>query len=183
MMQIETLDHDQIAIDYDFWDKNLLQKTQVYLKIMIKDQVLTKHKQFPVFREHYNKIYKLLEERIKNPDKDLYGWAPWQMASIILYTISSISEMGFNLHTFRLVGLNKLHIMEDYLLNTVDILYYYKQTHEYKIWKEEQEWRQAHPMYASKPKEGKELAKMITLSNKNMKSGKYAKDRVLKNIK
>ena len=150
--QIESLDHDQISIDYDFWDKNLLQKTQVYLKIMIKDEVLTKHKQFPVFRDHYLKIYKLLEERITNPDKDLYGWAPWQMASAILYVISGISEMGFNLHTFRLSGLNKLYIIIDYLLNTIDILYYYKQTHEYKIWKEEYEWRQTHPMYRYKTK-------------------------------
>jgi hypothetical protein len=181
--QIETLDHDQIAIDYDFWDKNLLQKTQVYLEIMIKDEVLTKHKQFPVFRDYYLKIYKLLDERIKNPDKDLNGWAPWQMAATILYIISGISEMGFNLHIFRLVGLVKLRRIEDYILNTIDILDWYKQTQEYKVWKEEQEWRQAHPMYASKPKEGKELAKMIALTNKNMKSGKYAKDRVLKNIK
>lgn len=182
-MTIESLDHNQISIDYDFWDKNLLQKTQIYMKIIIKDEIITKHKQFPIFRDHYNQIYKLLDERIKNPDKDLYGWAPWQIASIIIYIISGISGMGFNLQMFRLLGLNKLHTMVDYLLNEVDILYWYKQTHEYKIWKEEQEWREAHPMYSSKPKSDKEFAKMLVLTRKNIKSGKYAKDRVLRNIK
>ena len=35
----------------------------------------------------------------------------------------------------------------------------------------------------TKPKEGKEFARMIALTNKNMKSGKYARDRVLRSVK
>jgi hypothetical protein len=183
-MTFPPLDHDNIALVYDFWNKNLLQKTKIYMEIIIKeDDIITKHKQFPVFKEYYKHVIKLLDEKIKEPDKDLTGFAPSQMAGLILYILSGISGIGLNQGDFRLYGVNKMPRMVEYFLNTIDILGWYKQTQEYKVWKEEQEWREAHPMYSGKPKDDREFARMIALANKNIKSGKYTRDKVLKKLK
>ena len=179
-----TIDKVNVPIEYDFWDKNLLQQTEVYMQLIVEEELQT-HPNFSLFKQNYEKILGLLNERITKPDKDLFGFGPIVMARIIIYIICGVSAMGISQKElkFTTMSRDKVALIMSYFLNTIDILDWYRETPEYKKWKEQDEWRKTHPNYFKKPESAEEMRRLINYHRKRIKSGDFAKNQVLKYTK
>jgi hypothetical protein len=186
-----------IEQEYEFWKLDKMDQVKVYIDYYMEHEIpdIPLYKSAPQgyvrqFREYVDKIYGILKEQYDDKNHVIVRqFSPNGIAFTLIYIASAISHVGLHQEDLRKqinqVDHKSVTTITEYLLNTVGCIDWFKQTLEYKEWEEHEKWKKENPNYFKKPDpdDPKEKAKLISLSQKKIKSPKYSQSRVLSRLK